>query len=313
MLRGGRMTRVAAIDCGTNSIRLLIAEFDDAGVMTELERRMTIVRLGEGVDQNRRFSDAALQRTFDAIDQFAALIRQYQVARVRFVATSATRDVSNREEFAHGVTSRLGCELDVISGDEEAELSFLGATSALDSSVSGPYLVLDIGGGSTEFVFGTTHPEFSRSVNIGCVRMTERHLQGNPPTEDSIDAAIADIDAAIATAADVVPITHATTVVGLAGSVTTVAAMALGLSKYDRDAIHGSVISKDAVHKVSQRLIHMTREARSELPFMHPGRVDVIGAGSLVLDRIMQQLPNDEIFISEHDILDGIAIRLSRN
>jgi exopolyphosphatase/guanosine-5'-triphosphate,3'-diphosphate pyrophosphatase len=307
------MTRVAAIDCGTNSIRLLVADFDEFGAMTELARRMIIVRLGEGVDARRRFSDAALERTFDACDQFAAILAPYEVSNIRFVATSATRDVSNRDEFAAGVKARLGCDLDVISGDEEAELSFLGATGGLDGRVEGPYLVLDIGGGSTEFVFGTTHPEFARSVNIGCVRMTERHLSGDPASEEAIAAATADIDAAIAHAAEVVPIADAKTIVGLAGSVTTVAAMALGLEKYDRNAIHGSVISRDAVHAASQRFLHMTRDARSQLGFMHPGRVDVIGAGSLVLDRIMHHVPNDSLFISEHDILDGIAMRLAES
>lgn len=307
------MTRVAAIDCGTNSIRLLIADFDSAGVMTELDRRMTVVRLGEGVDANKRFSDAALERTFAACDQYAAIIKQHEVTKIRFVATSATRDVSNRQEFADGVRSRLGCELDVISGDEEAELSFLGATGELTTRVPGPYLVLDIGGGSTEFVFGTENPKFARSVNIGCVRMTERHLIGDPPSEQSIADAITDIDAAIALAAEVVPITQAKTVVGLAGSVTTVAAMALGLEKYDRDAIHASTISKNSVHAVAQRFLQMTREQRAALGFMHPGRVDVIGAGALVLDRIMAHVPNADVFISEHDILDGIAIRLAQS
>jgi exopolyphosphatase/guanosine-5'-triphosphate,3'-diphosphate pyrophosphatase len=307
------MTRVAAIDCGTNSIRLLIADFDSAGVMTELDRRMTVVRLGEGVDANKRFSDAALERTFAACDQYAAIIKQHEVTKIRFVATSATRDVSNRQEFADGVRSRLGCELDVISGDEEAELSFLGATRELMARVPGPYLVLDIGGGSTEFVYGTEHPEFARSVNIGCVRMTERHLIGDPPSEQSIADAITDIDAAIALAAEVVPITQAKTVVGLAGSVTTVAAMALGLEKYDRDAIHASIISKNSVHAVAQRFLQMTRQQRAALGYMHPGRVDVIGAGALVLDRIMAHVPNADVFISEHDILDGIAIRLAQS
>lgn len=306
------MTRIAAIDCGTNSIRLLVADFDETGEMKELARRMIIVRLGEGVDANRRFSDAALERTFDACDQFAAILAPLNVEKIRFVATSATRDVSNRAEFEAGVKARLGCGIDVISGDEEAELSFLGATGGLLGKVEGPYLVLDIGGGSTEFVFGTTHPEFARSVNIGCVRMTERHLSGDPASEEAIAAAIVDIDEAISLASEVVPIAQAKTVIGLAGSVTTVAAMALGLEKYDRNAIHGSVISRDAVHAVSNRLLHMTRDARRKLGFMHPGRVDVIGAGSLVLDRIMHHVPNDSVFISEHDILDGIAIRLAK-
>ncbi len=307
------MTRVAAIDCGTNSIRLLVADIDSAGEMTEIDRRMTVVRLGEGVDANRRFSEAALQRTFEACDKYAAVIAAHEVEKIRFVATSASRDVSNRDEFAAGIEARLHCELDVISGDEEAELSFLGATSGLDHDALGPFLVLDIGGGSTEFVFGTRAPEFSRSVNVGCVRMTERHLSEDPPSSEAISLATADIDEAISLAAEIVPITSAKTVVGLAGSVTTVAAMALGLDKYDRDAIHASVISREAVHNVSQRFLGMTRAVRAELPYMHPGRVDVIAAGALVLDRIMAHVPNETLFISEHDILDGIAIKLAAN
>jgi exopolyphosphatase/guanosine-5'-triphosphate,3'-diphosphate pyrophosphatase len=306
------MTRVAAIDCGTNSIRLLIADVESDGSMHEIDRRMTIVRLGEGVDATGRFSDAALARTFAACDEFANIISAHSVERIRFVATSASRDVSNRAEYVAGVKARLGVEPDVISGDEEARLSFLGATSGLAAGVEGPYLVLDIGGGSTEFVFGTATPEHAKSVNIGCVRMTERHLWADPAPAVAIEAATKDIDEAIAIAGAEVPITSATTVIGLAGSVTTVAAMAIGLERYDRKAIHGSVISKDAVHRVSERLLKMTRDQRAALPFMHPGRVDVIGAGSLVLDRIMQHVPNASVLVSEHDILDGIAINLAR-
>ncbi|MEN9710313.1 MAG: hypothetical protein RL441_305 [Actinomycetota bacterium] len=306
------MTRVAAIDCGTNSIRLLIADVEADGSMHEIDRRMTIVRLGEGVDATGRFSDAALARTFAACEEFANVIGAHSVERIRFVATSASRDVSNRDEYVAGVKARLGVEPDVISGDEEARLSFLGATSGLAAGVAGPYLVLDIGGGSTEFVFGTETPEHAKSVNIGCVRMTERHLNADPVSAEAIADAVIDIDAAIAVAAADVPIGEAATVIGLAGSVTTVAAMAIGLERYDRKAIHGSVISKDAVHRVSERLLKMTREQRAALPFMHPGRVDVIGAGSLVLDRIMQHVPNASVLVSEHDILDGIAINLAR-
>lgn len=306
------MTRVAAIDCGTNSIRLLIADVEADGSLHEIDRRMTIVRLGEGVDATGRFSDAALIRTFGACDEFANIIAAHAVERVRFVATSASRDVSNRAEYVAGVKARLGVEPDVISGDEEAQLSFIGATSGLAAGVASPYLVVDIGGGSTEFVFGDFEPEKSKSVNIGCVRMTERHLIADPASTESIEAAIRDIDAAIAVAAKSVPITQAATVIGLAGSVTTVAAMAIGLDRYDRKAIHGCVISKDAVHRVSQRLLEMTRAQRAALPFMHPGRVDVIGAGALVLDRIMAHVPNGSVLVSEHDILDGIAITLAR-
>lgn len=305
------MARVAAIDCGTNSIRLLVADVSTDGTLREIDRRMTIVRLGEGVDATGAFSEAALMRTFAACDEYAGVIAAHAVSNVRFVATSASRDVSNRQEFVEGVQRRLGVEPDVISGHEEAELSFLGAKSGVAHDAAAPFLVIDIGGGSTEFVLGDSTPEFARSVNIGCVRMTERHLAEDPVSQDSIERATADIDAAIAEAAEHVPLDAAHTVIGLAGSVTTVAAMALALEKYDRKAIHGSVVSAETVHRVAERLVKMSRAQRAELPFMHPGRVDVIGAGALVLDRIMHRLPQSQLVVSESDILDGIAIRLA--
>lgn len=311
--RGSGMTNIAAIDCGTNSIRLLISRIEQDGTLTELTRRMIIVRLGEGVDATGKFSDAALTRVFAACDEYAELIKTHEVKAMRFIATSASRDVSNRDEFAEGVKSRLGCELEVISGDTEAELSFAGATFALAKNFPGPYLVLDIGGGSTEFVLGSEKPEFAKSVNIGCVRMTERHLNQDPPTTDAIAAATSDIEDAISLAASVVPLDQAVTVIGLAGSVTTVAAMALGLDKYDRDAIHGSVISAESIHRACEKFLAMTRAQRAALPYMHPGRVDVIGAGALVLDRIVQRLDVDSIVVSEQDILDGIAISIAKS
>jgi exopolyphosphatase/guanosine-5'-triphosphate,3'-diphosphate pyrophosphatase len=306
------MTNIAAIDCGTNSIRLLISRVDSEGNLTEITRCMIIVRLGEGVDATGKFSDAALTRVFAACDEYAELIKTHEVEEIRFIATSASRDVSNREVFAKGVKDRLGCELEVISGETEAELSFAGATFALAKKFPGPYLVLDIGGGSTEFVLGTDKPDFARSVNIGCVRMTERHLNQDPPTSESIAAATKDIEDAITLAAEVVPLEKAVTVIGLAGSVTTVAAMALGLDKYDREAIHASVISAQSVHQTSDRFLSMTREQRAALPYMHPGRVDVIGAGALVLDRIVHRLNVESIVVSEQDILDGIAISIAK-
>lgn len=305
------MTNIAAIDCGTNSIRLLISKLEADGSLKEITRRMIIVRLGEGVDATGKFSDGALARVFAACDEYAQLIKTYQVDHIRFIATSATRDVSNREEFASGVKSRLNCELEVISGDTEAELSFAGAIEELSQSLTGPYLVLDIGGGSTEFVLGTSKPEYAKSVNIGCVRMTERHLNQDPPSAEAIESATQDIDQAIEIAAKIVPLDKAVTVIGLAGSVTTVAAMALGLDKYDRNAIHACVISKDSVAKSAERLLQMTRDQRAALPYMHPGRVDVIGAGALVLDRIVKKLNVDSIVVSEHDILDGIALSIA--
>ena len=301
--------RVAAIDCGTNSIRLLIADIDN-GTLTDVVRTMVIVRLGQDVDQTGQFAPDALERTFAAADQFAALIAEHQPERIRFVATSASRDVSNRNVFVEGIRSRLGIEPDVISGDEEARLSFLGATADILGSAhapQAPYLVVDIGGGSTEFVLGTTAPEQARSTNVGCVRMTERHLRTDPPTPDEISGATADIDAAIALAAETVDLGAAHSIIGLAGSVTTVAALALGLDQYDPHRIHGARISAANVHEVTQELLHMTRAQRAVLGPIHEGRIDVIGAGALVLDRIMQATGLPEVVVSERDILDGIA------
>jgi len=309
------IVRVAAIDCGTNSIRLLIADIEN-GTLTDVVRTMVIVRLGEGVDKTGEFSQAALTRTFAAIETFALLISQHQPERVRFVATSASRDVSNRSEFMDGVLSRLGIEPDIISGDEEAELSFLGATADLvneQEPPAAPYLVVDIGGGSTEFVLGTTGPTAAISTNVGCVRMTERHLISDPATPQEIAAAIADIDAAIDLAYLSVPISQAHSLIGLAGSVTTVAAIALGLSEYDSTAIHGSRISAPDIHRITGELLAMTRAQRAKLGPMHEGRIDVIGSGALVLDRIMIRTGLGEVVVSERDILDGIARGLIYN
>jgi exopolyphosphatase/guanosine-5'-triphosphate,3'-diphosphate pyrophosphatase len=303
------MTRVAAIDCGTNSIRLLIAEPDEQGALVDLDRRMTVVRLGEGVDRTGRLSEAALARTFAACEEYAGLIEAAGASEVRFVATSASRDAENRDAFVDGVRQRIGVVPEVVTGAEEARLSFEGATRGLLSTATGaaPYLVVDIGGGSTEFVLGTDAPEAARSVDMGCVRLTERVLHGDPPTPDEIDQAIVVIDGLIEQAAAEVPLERASTLIGLAGSVTTVAALALGLPEYDSSRIHGSVITAAQVHRVTQDLLAMPRSERAELRVMHPGRVDVIGGGALVLDRIVQRVGADQVLVSEHDILDGIA------
>jgi exopolyphosphatase/guanosine-5'-triphosphate,3'-diphosphate pyrophosphatase len=301
---------VAAIDCGTNSIRLLIADVVD-GVVSDVAREMEIVRLGEGVDRTGAFSDAALERTFAALDVFANKIEAAGAAAVRMVATSATRDAANRDLFVAGVRARLGRDPDVVSGDDEAALSFAGATAGLHA-VAAPYLVCDIGGGSTEFVLGDDGgARVARSVDIGCVRMTERHLHEDPPTEAQVAAAVADIDAAIARAGEVVPLHDAATLIGLAGSVTTVAAIALGLPSYDPDRIHHARIDVAAVNDVTERLLRMPRAQRAALPVMHPGRVDVIGAGALVLARVMAAGQFSEVLVSEHDILDGIALSIA--
>jgi exopolyphosphatase/guanosine-5'-triphosphate,3'-diphosphate pyrophosphatase len=300
--------RAAAIDCGTNSIRLLIADVDTAaGTATDVVREMVIVRLGEGVDATGEFSAAALQRTFAACAAYADLLRAAGSPALRFVATSASRDVSNRAELIAGVAGILGVRPEVISGEEEGALSFAGATTGIPADARPPFLVVDIGGGSTEFVLGSGHPTHRTSVDIGCVRMTERHLAADPPTPGQIAAATADIDAAIARAGIVVPFAQAATLVGLAGSVTTVAALALGLPAYEAAVIHHSRIAAADVRRVSDELLAMTRAERAALPVMHPGRVDVIGAGALVLRRIVDATGAGEVLVSEHDILDGVA------
>jgi exopolyphosphatase/guanosine-5'-triphosphate,3'-diphosphate pyrophosphatase len=303
--------RVAAIDCGTNSIRLLIADIDGSN-FREVVRDMEIVRLGQGVDETGQFHPDAIARTLAAVDKFAAEIAKRGVEKIRFCATSATRDATNRHLFIDGVRDRLGIELEVISGDEEAALSFAGAIKDLDPS-NGPFLVVDIGGGSTEFVFGTSTVEAARSVNIGCVRMTERHFANDPVTTLQIELARTDIQAAIAQAAAVVPITKAKTLVAVAGTATTVAAAALELPEYDRYAIHLSRISAQQTHDAAAMFATSTREQRLSLGYMHPGRVDVIAAGSLVLSEIMKATGATEFIASESDILDGMAFSLARN
>jgi len=305
---------VAGIDCGTNSIRLLIAEISD-GVLTDVHRTMEVVRLGEGVDRTGRLSEAALTRTFAACDLYAPLIAQADVAGIRFVATSATRDASNRDEFFDGVEHRLGVVPEVISGDTEAELSFIGATRSLGSALGDqPILVVDIGGGSTECVLGSVGGGVSSasSVDVGCVRMTERWLRDDPPTAEQVAGATLDIDKALAQAAQQVDFTAATKLVGLAGSVTTIAAIALDLNEYDADATHGSIISRGRVDEITAELMKATREQRAAIAVMHPGRVDVIAGGALVLDRLLHAMPHiSEVVVSEHDILDGICWSLA--
>jgi exopolyphosphatase/guanosine-5'-triphosphate,3'-diphosphate pyrophosphatase len=297
--------RVAAIDCGTNSIRLLIADIE-GNSFREVIRIMEIVRLGQGVDQTGQFHPDAITRTLTAVDKFAAEIAKRGVEKIRFCATSATRDATNRHLFVDGVRERLGIEPEVISGEEEAALSFAGAIQDLNPQ-EGPFLVVDIGGGSTEFVFGTTSVEAARSVNIGCVRMTERHFANDPATSEQIELARTDIQAAIALAAAEVPITKAKTLVAVAGTATTVAAAALELTEYDRYAIHLARISASQVHDASKMFLTRNREQRLALGYMHPGRVDVIPAGALVLSEIMKATGATEFVASESDILDGMA------
>ncbi|NED72837.1 Ppx/GppA family phosphatase [Streptomyces sp. SID9944] len=309
------MTRVAAIDCGTNSIRLLVADADPVtGELVDLDRRMTIVRLGQGVDRTGRLAPEALERTFAACREYAEVIERHGAERVRFVATSASRDAENRDEFVRGVVDILGVEPEVISGNQEAEFSFTGATRELmgRADLDKPFLVVDIGGGSTEFVVGEDRVRAARSVDVGCVRMTERHLVrdgvvSDPPAEDQIAAIRADVEAALDLAEETVPLRAAHTLVGLAGSVTSVSAIAQDLPEYDSERIHHSRVSRDRVREITTRLLHSTHAERAEIPSLHPGRVDVIGAGALVLLAIMERVGAQEVVVSEHDILDGIA------
>lgn len=320
--------RVAAVDCGTNTIKLMIATLSERGADVHV-RTSRMVRLGQGVDRTGRLADEAMERTFAAIDEYAALIRQsadegLPVERIRFCATSATRDASNGEVFAAGVRARLGIDPEVVAGHEEAHLSFDGAVRNLRDVPTPPVLVLDIGGGSTELILGpdrvergtserprgrnelgSAAPESEHSMDIGSVRMHERHLHSDPPTADEIAAATADIDAHL----DACPVdaARAHTVVGVAGTIITVAAGVLGLTSYDRDAIDQAVLERDDVHVFAQRLLAMTVAERLALPFMHPGRADVIGAGALILDRVLRRTSATSLVVSEADILDGIA------
>ena len=303
--------RVAAIDCGTNSIRLLIADIDKTN-FREIYRTMEIVRLGQGVDQTKAFHPDAIARTLAAVDLFAQEISKRGVEKIRFCATSATRDATNRDLFINGVKDRLGIEPEVISGDEEAALSFIGATKEFAAS-DAPFLVVDIGGGSTEFVYGNTEVEFAKSVNIGCVRMTERNIHSDPPAPEEIENARKDIQEAIAIAAAIVPITQAKTLIAVAGTATSVAASALGLAQYDRHQIHLARVTAEQSHHVATTFAAMNFEERSHVGFLHPGRADVFAAGSLVLSEIMKATGAKEFVASEADILDGIAWSLVRN
>jgi exopolyphosphatase/guanosine-5'-triphosphate,3'-diphosphate pyrophosphatase len=303
--------RVAAIDCGTNSIRLLVADLPaDGGLLVDVTRRLEIVRLGQDVDRTGRLAPEAIERTRVALAGYAAAIRELGAERVRMVATSASRDATNAADFTAMVLDTLGTAPEVITGDQEAQLSFAGAVGGLPADVPAPYLVVDIGGGSTEFVRGTDRADAAISVNIGCVRMTERHLRSDPPTAAEVAEAEADIRAEVDRALAAVDAGRARGLVGLAGSVTTVTAIALGLPAYDSTRIHHARLTRDEVSKVTASLLAQTREERLAIPVMHPGRADVIGAGALVLRTVMDRTGADSLITSEHDILDGIALSL---
>ncbi len=329
------MTRVAAIDCGTNSIRLLIADVS-GDELVDVVRDMRIVRLGQGVDRTGRLAPEAIERTGQALAGYTEQIRAHGATKVRMVATSASRDASNAEDFVRMVRAVLGADPEVITGYAEAHLSFVGAVRGLPAATP-PYLVADIGGGSTELVLGEVDVASATSVDVGCVRMTERHLHGDPPTAMEIAAAETDIRTAIDRGLDAIgrdAVGRETggretggrdaggrdavgrdaltgTLVGLAGSVTTVAALAMGLPEYDSSRIHHSRISYDDVAKVTAGLLAATRTERLALPVMHPGRADVIAAGALVLRILMEQAGATSVIASEHDILDGIAWSLA--
>lgn len=309
---------VAAIDCGTNSIRLLIAERVD-GRLRDLHREMRIVRLGEGVDATGRFSAEALARTEAALADYAVLLRDHGVRKLRMAATSATRDAANRDEFFAMTATILGAVVpgsiaEVITGSEEAELSFNGAVGELDSAAA-PFVVVDLGGGSTEVVLGdSAGVQASFSADIGCVRMTERCLHSDPPTAAEVAAARTVVRERLAEALRVVPVEQAKTWVGVAGTFTTIAALAQGMDTYDSDAIHLSRIRFGDMLAVCDQLLGMTRAERAALGPMHEGRVDVIGGGAIVVQELAAALGEragiDELVVSEHDILDGIALSI---
>jgi exopolyphosphatase / guanosine-5'-triphosphate,3'-diphosphate pyrophosphatase len=302
--------RAAAIDCGTNSIRLLIAEVDPAsGGLRDVVRTMRIVRLGEGVDATGSFSSVALERTLGACAEFREILAEAGNPPVRFIATSAMRDAQNRGELTERIRDLLGVGVEVISGEEEGRLSFLGATGALGTCAP-PVVVIDIGGGSTEFVRGVVQADQRASVDIGCVRLTERYLRRDPAMQAQIAAATRAIDAGIAQASESVDLRAIGTLVGVAGSVTTVAAIAHGLPRYDPARIHGSTVSSCDVEGIAEDLLAMSSAERSKMRVMLPGRADVIAAGALILSRIVVATGVPSVLVSEHDILDGIVAEL---
>ncbi|HSV66406.1 MAG TPA: Ppx/GppA phosphatase family protein [Mycobacteriales bacterium] len=309
------MTRVAAVDCGTNSVRLLVA--DAVGdTLVEVVRRMEITRLGQGVDATSRLAPEALERTGTVLRRYAEDIARLGAERVRVAATSATRDAANRADFEALVRVTVGVVPEVISGEEEARLSFAGAVRGLAGGAP-PYLVCDIGGGSTELVLGgggagagqpgAEEVVAACSMNVGCVRLAERHLRADPPTAAQVSAAEADVRAALAEAREKVPVERTATMVGVAGSITTVAALALGLAEYDPAKVHHSRLSAARIDEVTTELLASTHAERAARAVIHPGRIDVITAGALVLRVLVAELGVPEVVVSEHDILDGIA------
>ncbi|OZG68966.1 Ppx/GppA phosphatase family protein [Bifidobacterium eulemuris] len=321
---------VAGIDCGTNSIRLKVARVDARGMREVVPRVLRVIRLGQDVDKTHRFADEALERAYAAAREFADILAQYEIDGLRFVATSATRDAENREEFESAMESILGVRPEVIPGTEEADLSFLGATSVIDrSAFEAPYVVVDLGGGSTELVLGgdgvstpNTQVQAAFSMDIGSVRMTERHLKNDPPTAEQIASAIVDIDEHIDEAFRTVPAGKARTIIGVSGTVTTMTALAMGLTEYDHSAVDGQRIGFDEAFAVDDKFLGMTREERGRYKTIHPGRIDVVGGGALVWNRVLARIgqaaaedhgtPIDSFIASEHGLLDGIVLDYGR-
>lgn len=313
--------RVGAIDCGTNSIRLLIAEASPTPqggwALRDLHREMRTVRLGKGVDATGWLAKESLERTFSAARDYAQLLTDYGVSDLRFAATSATRDAGNRHIFVDGIQQILGIEPEVISGQEEANLSFEGALSSVGNSQE-MTLVVDLGGGSTEFVLGNQEGvAAARSVDIGCVRLSERHISSDPPNVSQVSRLLADTDRALAEASTQVDFSQTSRLVGVAGSVTTVAAHVLGLSSYDPEAIDRSQMNLVQAQAAAVDMVAMTSAQRAQLPYMHPGRVDLIPAGSLIWARIMERIAEategrvSSALVSEKDILDGLALSVA--
>lgn len=300
------MSRIAAVDVGTNSTRLLVAE--DQLPLQVVERQMRITRLGQGVDATGHLDDSALERTLMCIADYATIWRELGADRVRLTATSAVRDASDRERFFSGVRERAGIEAEVLSGEDEGRTAFRGATALIDGQA--PYLVLDIGGGSTEFILGTDAPEAMTSRQLGCVRVAERELLSDPPSLDQIAEARGFADGELDAVEVVIAPGAARTLVGVAGTITTIAALHLALDTYQPDRIHGSRIPAEQVAEITERLLAMTSAERRALGPMAPGREDVIHAGALILDRVMARYGFADVLVSESDILDGLAMSL---
>ena len=298
---------VAAVDVGTNSVRLLVRGPDGA----TLERLMRITRLGQGVDASGRLDPAAVERTMGVLHHYRSVMDRFGVTRVRAAATSAARDAANRDEFLDAAESVLGVRPELLSGEEEGRLSFLGATAELPAS-RGPFLVVDIGGGSTEFSYGTTTCDATTSVDMGCVRMTERFLHHDPPLPEELSACLSVADIHLDDVVREIPAApEANTLVGVAGTVTTAAAVEIGLAAYDRDRIHHFVLTKAAAEDVFRTLATESRDERLENPGLEPARADVIVGGMCVLVSIMRRLRFGECLVSEADILDGLAMSIA--